>query len=57
MTVADGIKGANEWRADIIIPIRDGIHKFIQQLVIGLASDSFMPQPNVERVLQQCLQK
>lgn len=41
----------------MIIPVRHSLHKFIQQVIIGLASNSLMSQPNVERVLQQRLQK
>lgn len=41
----------------MIIPVRHSLHKFLHQVIIGLASHSLMPQPNVERVLQQRLQK
>lgn len=33
------------------IPVCDSLHKFIQKLIIGLSTYSFMPQTNVQRVL------
>lgn len=39
------------------IPVCDGLHKLLQQLIIGLSTYSFMPQTNVQRVLQELLRQ
>ena len=41
----------------MIVPVRHSLHKLIQQVIIGLASHSLVSQPDVERVLEQRLQK
>lgn len=39
------------------LPVCDGLHKLIQQLIIGLSTYSFMPQTNVQRVLKEFLRQ
>lgn len=44
-----------ELRAKMNLPLWHSLHKFIQQVIIGLTSHSFMSQANVERVFEQDL--
>lgn len=45
-------RGVQHW---FTIPVCDGLHKFIQKLIVGLSTYSFMPQTNVQWVLQKFL--
>lgn len=50
-------ENGHEMKTNATVPVWHRLHEFIQQLIVGLASNSLMPQPDVERVLQQRLQK
>jgi hypothetical protein len=36
----------------LTIAVDNGRHEFINQLIVGLSSNSFVPQSDVERIIQ-----
>lgn len=56
-TIAGCQKGCGQFRDNMIIPVWHSLHELIQQVIIGGASHSLVPQSDVERILQQRLEE
>ncbi len=39
----------------LTIAVDNGRHEFINQVIVGLSSNSFVPQSDVERIIEQFL--